>query len=298
MARRVRPLTFWLSPEDQPAWARPMLLGVAAIAAVLYTWRAGTYLEVYYAAAVRSMSMSWRNFFFAALDPAGTISLDKLPGAFWIQVLSVRAFGVHTWAILLPQVIEGVLSVLVCYKIVRRLCGAVAGMTAAVALTLSPAMVSLNRGNISDTLMILLLLLACSSTVAGIASGKWLPMLLAGVWVGLAFQAKMIEAWLVLPALGLAYLIAAPGRGRQRLQRVVVMWAVAVLVSLSWMTVVSLTPATSRPYVDGSQNNSLFQQVFSYNGLGRLDQLSPDQLLTQAIGVKIPPHRPRHGTAY
>jgi len=88
-------------------------LVVALLSAALYTWRGGTYLEGYYAAAVRSMSMSWHLFFFAAFDPAGTVSLDKLPGAFWIQALAVRAFGVHTWAIALPQVIEGVLSVLV-----------------------------------------------------------------------------------------------------------------------------------------------------------------------------------------
>ncbi|MGO9342805.1 MAG: ArnT family glycosyltransferase [Acidimicrobiales bacterium] len=290
--RRARALTFWVSPEDQPAWARPVLLGLAALAAVLFTWRAGTYLELYYAAAVRSMSLSWHNFFFAALDPAGTITLDKLPGAFWIQALFVRAFGVHTWAILFPQVLEGVMSVLVFYRIVRRLCGTVAAMTAAAIFTLSPATVSLNRGNISDTLMVLLLLLASAATIAGITSGRWRPMLLAGLWVGLAFQAKMIEAWLVLPALGIAYLIAAPGGRLQRLGRVVAMGAVTVLVSLSWMTVVSLTPASSRPYVDGSQNNSVFQQVFSYNGFGRLDQLSPDQLLTQSIGVRIPPPPP------
>ena len=115
-------------PKDQPGWARPILFGVALLSAALYAWRAGTYLEVYYAAAVRSMSMSWHNFFFAAFDPTGTVTLDKLPGAFWIQALSVRVFGVQTWAIVLPQVVEGVLSVLVLYRIVRRLCGPVAGL--------------------------------------------------------------------------------------------------------------------------------------------------------------------------
>ena len=288
----LRRLAVWRSPEDQPGWARPLLFGVALLSAALCAWRAGTYLEVYYAAAVRSMSMSWHNFFFAAFDPAGTVTLDKLPGAFWIQALSVRAFGVHTWAIVLPQVVEGVLSVLVLYRIVRRLCGPVAGLLAAVILALSPATVALNRGNISDSLMVLLLLLAADAAVTSVTTGRWRSMLLSGLWVGLAFQAKMVEAWIVLPALGLMYLIAAAGTLRQRLLRIGAMGIVAGLVSLSWMTVVTLTSASTRPYVDGSQNNSLFQQVFVYNGFGRLDQASPNQLLTRSIGIKIPPPPP------
>ncbi len=277
-----------LSREDEPGWARPVLLGVALLAGTLYAWRAGTYLEVYYAAAVRTMSTSWHNFFYAAFDPAGTVTLDKLPGAFWMQALSVRAFGVNTWAIVGPQVIEGVLSVLVLYRIVRRWCGPVAGLLAATILALSPATVALNRGNISDTLMILLLLLAADAVVTAIATGHLRSMVLAGLWVGLAFQAKMIEAWIVLPALGLVYVLAAAEAWLQRLLRVAAMGIVAALISLSWMTVVTLTPASSRPYVDGSQNNSLFQQVFVYNGFGRLDQASPNQLLTRSIGLKIP----------
>ncbi|MGD0313098.1 MAG: glycosyltransferase family 39 protein [Acidimicrobiales bacterium] len=255
---------------------------------ILYTWRAGSYLEIYYAATVRSMSMSWHNFFFAAFDPAGTVTLDKLPGAFWVQALCVRVFGLHTWAILLPQVVEGVLSVLVTYRIVRRLSGPSAGLVAAAILALSPATVALDRGNISDTLMILLLLLGANSTVTAVTTGRWAHLLAAGAWVGLAFQAKMIEAWIVLPALGLFYLVAATGDGLRRLLRVGLMVVVAAAVSLSWMTVVTLIPAASRPYVDGSQHNSLFQQVFVYNGFGRLDQVSPNQQLSQSIGLRIP----------
>ncbi len=283
-----RRLMFWLSPEDQPGWARPVLLLVAILSVVLSTWRAGTYLELYYAAAVRSMSMSWHNFFFAAFDPAGTVTLDKLPGAFWVQALSVRIFGVHTWAIILPQVVEGALSVLVIYRIVRRLSGAGAGVIAAAILALSPANVALDRGNISDTLMILLLLLGANSAVTAATTGRWVHLVAAGLWVGLAFQAKMIEAWIVLPALGLFYLVAATGDRLRRFLRIGVMGVVAGVVSLSWMTVVTLIPASSRPYVDGSQHNSLFQQVFVYNGFGRLDQVSPNQLLSQSIGLRLP----------
>jgi 4-amino-4-deoxy-L-arabinose transferase-like glycosyltransferase len=289
---RWRRLAFWLAPDDQPWWARPLLLVITALSVALTTWRGATYLEGYYAAAVRSMSMSWHDFFFAAFDPAGTVSLDKLPGAFWIQALSVRAFGVNAWAIVLPQVLEGACSVLVLYRIVRRLCGPIAGLVAAFVLAVSPATVTLNRGNISDTLMVLLLLLAADATVAALTKGRQADMMLAGLWVGLAFQAKMVEAWLVLPALGLPFLVAASGSWRRRLVRIGAMVAVAAVVSFSWMTVVTLTPSSTRPYVDGSHSDSLFEQVFVYNGFGRLDQASPNQLLTRAIGVRIPPPPP------
>jgi 4-amino-4-deoxy-L-arabinose transferase-like glycosyltransferase len=287
-----RRLTFWSSPEDQPVWARPLLLVVAVVATVLSSWRAGSTLEVYYAAAVRSMSMSWHDFLFGAFDPAGTVTLDKLPGAFWVQALSVRLFGLHTWAIVLPQVVEGVLSVLVLFRIVRRLCGSAAGLLAAGILSVSPATVALNRGNISDSLMILLLLLAADAAVTAATEGRWSRLLLAGFWVGLAFQAKMIEAWIVLPALWLVVAVMSEGRWPMRLARSGAMTAVAIAVSLSWMTAVTLTPANSRPYVDGSPDNSVFHQVFVYNGFGRLDQASPNQLLTQSIGLSIPPPAP------
>ena len=210
-----------------------MLLVVIVLAAVLYSWRAGTYLEGYYAAAVRSMSMSWHNFVFGAFDPSGTVTLDKLPGAFWVQALSVRLFGLHTWTIVLPQVVEGVLSVLTLFRIVRRLCGPSAGILAAVVLAISPATVALNRGNISDTLMILLLLLAADSAVTAVMTGRWSSTILAGIWVGLVFQAKMIEAWIVLPALWLIYLIVAVGSWRQRLLRIGALSVMAAVMSLS-----------------------------------------------------------------
>jgi 4-amino-4-deoxy-L-arabinose transferase-like glycosyltransferase len=152
------------------------------------------------------MAANWHNFFFGSFDPAGTVTLDKLPGAFWIQALSVRIFGYHTWAIVLPQVIEGVLSVLFLYRAVNRLRGTTAALVAAFILAASPATVGLNRGNIADTAMTLFLVLAADAISAALVSGRQRYLVYAGVWVGIAFQAKMLEAWLVLPAFGLAYL--------------------------------------------------------------------------------------------
>jgi 4-amino-4-deoxy-L-arabinose transferase-like glycosyltransferase len=163
----------------------------------------------------------------------------------------------------------------------------VAAIVAAGVLVLSPATVLLNRGNISDTLMILLVLLAADSTVTAILSGRWRHLLLAGFWIGLAFQAKMIEAWLVLPAFALAYLVGAHGALGRKLGRLLAAGAVVAAMSLSWMVLVSAWPAHDRPYVDGSSTNSIFSQVFVYNGFGRVDQPSPNQLLTKAIGLTL-----------
>jgi 4-amino-4-deoxy-L-arabinose transferase-like glycosyltransferase len=272
---------------DWPApWPRrAALVLIAALAGLSYGWASSQdTLEYYYAAAVRSMSVSWHNFIFGAFDPAGTMSLDKLPGAFWIQALSVRAFGFHPWVIILPQVAEGVLTVLVLYRAVSRLAGPAAGLIAALIVAASPAVVALDRGNISDSLMILLLVLAADAVSAAIAAkdhGKhaqaWL--ILAAFWVGLAFQAKMIEAWLLLPALALAYLLDGPGPLARRVRQVVVAGVVAGVVSLAWMTAVTLVPAANRPYADGSSSNSLYAQVFVYNGFGRFGDQTPVQLL-------------------
>ena len=204
---------FWRSPPDQPGWARPALLLVAALAALSYSWGSGSaMLETFYGAAVRSMSQSWHDFFFGAFDPWGTVSVDKLPGSFWVQALFVRLFGFHIWAVVLPQAIEGTLTVLVLFRAVRRVAGAGAGLVAAVALAATPVTILLNRGNISDSLLILLLVLAADATTAAVMTGRLRSLVLAGVWVGLAFQAKMLQAWIVLPALYLAYILAAPVR--------------------------------------------------------------------------------------
>src|SRR5580658_7891586 len=161
-ARRPRAaLAFWRSPADQPGWARPTLLSIAALAGLSYAWGMGNFpLEPFYAAAVRSMGASWRDFFFAAADPAGTVSLDKLPGAFWVQALFVRVLGFHYWVVALPQVLAGVAVVLVLYRVVRRLVGPKAGVVAALVMATSPVTALVNRGNVADSLWILLTVLA------------------------------------------------------------------------------------------------------------------------------------------
>lgn len=267
-----RRLQFWRSPEDQPAWARPALLVISALCALSYAWNLdNTPLEPFYGGAARSMSESWHNFIFGALDPWGTISVDKLPGALWVQALSLRIFGFHVWAIVLPQVLEGTLTVLVLYRVVRRVAGPLAGLGTALVMASSPIVILLDHGNISDTLLMLLLVLAADAATRAYLTGRLRSLVWAGVLVGLAFQAKMLEAWLVLPALYLAYFVAAPAASwLRRVGHVALSTFAVVVVSLSWMTAVSLVPESQRPYVDGSCNDSIFAQVFQYNGLSRL----------------------------
>ena len=139
----AQPARAWPAPWPR----RAALVLIAALAGLSYGWASSQdTVEFYYAAAVRSMSVSWHDFIFGAFDPAGTITLDKLPGAFWIQALAVRALGFHTWVIILPQVAEGVLTVLVLYHAVSRLAGPAAGLIAALIVAASPATVALNRG--------------------------------------------------------------------------------------------------------------------------------------------------------
>jgi len=260
-------------------------VAISVAAAVSYAWgSAHGSLEPYYEAAVRSMGSSWHDFAFGAFDPAGTITVDKLPGALWVQALTVRVIGFHPWAIIVPQIVEGIVTVLVLYRTVRRLAGYPAGVIAAAVVAVTPATVALDRGNISDSLLILLLVLAANSTVTALVTrnGAWL--LATGLWVGLAFQAKMLEAWLILPAIGLVWLVAGAGRPLRRMLDVGAAIGLTAMISLSWMVAVSLVPEATRPYVDGSTHDSTFQQVFVYNGFGRVGSVARGGSALDSLG--------------
>lgn len=234
------------------------------------------------------MSQSWHAFVYGAVDPAATTTLDKLPGALWVQAISAKVFGFNVWSQILPQAVEGALTVLVLYRVVRRLAGPVAGIAAAVVLAASPAAVTLNRGNIPDSLMILLVVLATDSTVTAIRRGRWTSIVMAGVWTALAFDAKMAEAWLVLPALGLAYLVAGRESLWPRIGKIVVLGAVVLVISMAYLVFVQLTPASQRPVIDGGgTSNSIYHMVFSYNGVGRVGQTPPNVQAEQTLATPL-----------
>ena len=198
-------------PRRPAAWARPALLGIAAVAALLYARNiAEAGLAPFYSVAVKSMSVSWKAFFYGAFDPGATITIDKLAGSFLPQALSARIFGFHPWSLALPQVIEGVVSVLVMYRVVRRWAGAVPGLLAAGIFAATPIAASMFGHSMEDGALTMCLVLAADSWQRAVMEGRLRSLCWAGVWVGLGFQAKMLQAWMILPALGLGYLLAAP----------------------------------------------------------------------------------------
>jgi 4-amino-4-deoxy-L-arabinose transferase-like glycosyltransferase len=253
-------------------WRRRALLLIALIAAFcdFYQLQANGYANLYYAAAIRSMMQSWHNFFFVSYDPGGFVSVDKPPLGFWIQTISAKMFGYSGFSILLPEALAGVASVIVLYVLVRRAFGDVAGLLAALALAITPISVVTNRNNTIDSLLVLTSLLAAWAVLKATGQGSLRWLAIGGVFVGLGFNIKMLEAWLILPALALVYLLGAPLRWRTRLLHLVLVGVVMLVVSLAWVVAVDLTPASERPYVGSSQTNSEMELAFGYNGIQRL----------------------------
>jgi len=241
-----------------------MVLGVAA---ALWAWALGGPLQPYYAAAVHSMSHDVSAFFFAGYDPAGVVTVDKPPLAFWTQTLGVAVFGFHPWAIALVQVVEGVAAVFVLHRVVRRWAGPRTALLAAALFALTPITAAINRDNLPDTLLVLLLLLAAYCVTRAIEDPRWLVW--AGVFVGLGFLTKMLAAWIVLPGLALAYFVAAPGSRGRRLAWVGLAGGVTLVVSLAWPVVVTLWPG-AKPFVGSTTDGSIWQLAFGYNGVTRL----------------------------
>ncbi|GLY40930.1 glycosyl transferase [Amycolatopsis sp. NBRC 101858] len=241
---------------------------VLGVAAVLWGWALGSRpLQPYYAAAVHSMSHDVAAFFFAGFDPAGVVTVDKPPLAFWTQTLGVAVFGFHPWAIALVQVVEGVAAVFVLHRVVRRWAGPRTALLAAALFALTPITAAINRDNLPDTLLVLLLLLAAYCVTRAIENARWLVW--AGVFVGLGFMTKMLAAWIVLPGLALAYFVAAPGSRGRRLAWAGLAGGVTLVVSLAWPVVVTLWPGV-KPFVGSTTDGSVWQLAFGYNGVTRL----------------------------
>jgi 4-amino-4-deoxy-L-arabinose transferase-like glycosyltransferase len=252
---------------------RPELGALIALAALLNMWglaRNG-WANDYYSAAVRSMSSSWHDFVFASADPSGVMTVDKPPLALWVQALSVRVFGYHPLSMLVPQALMGIASVVLAYDLVRRRFGRVGGFVAGLALALTPITVAISRHNNPDALLVLSCVAALWCAVRAIEDGRTHWVALAGVCVGLAFETKMLVALVVVPGIAFAYLLVAP-RGRLRAVRQLLAGGAAmVLVGGAWPALMALTPASQRPWISGTSDNSIFSLIFEYNGLGRVD---------------------------
>jgi 4-amino-4-deoxy-L-arabinose transferase-like glycosyltransferase len=248
------------------------LTAVLAFSAVLNVRLLGRngYGNIYYSAAVKSMLGSLHNFLFVSFDPGGLIAVDKPPLGLWVQALSAKLFGLSPLSLLLPEAILGVVAVGAMYAIVARRFGAVAGIASAFALAVFPSFVAVSRDNNLDTLLILLMLLGCGAALRATETGRLSWLAWSATLVGLAFNTKALAAYLVMPGIAVAYLVCAPLPWRRRLWHVAVAGIVLVLVSFSWLEYVNLTPASQRPYVGDTTDNSEINLVFNYNGVGRV----------------------------
>ena len=253
----------------------PELCALVALAAVLNLWALGRngWANDYYSAAVRSMSSSWHNFLFASLDPSGVMTVDKPPLALWVQALSVRLFGYHPLSMLVPQALMGVASVVLVYDLVRRVFGRLGGFIAGLAMATTPIVVAVSRHNNPDALLVLCTVAAMWFAVRALQDGRTRWLVLCGVCVGLGFETKMLVALTVVPGIALAWLWVAPAaRGRMHaLRQLLAGGAAMLLVGGAWPALVELVPASDRPWVSGTSDNSVLSLIFGYNGLGRVD---------------------------
>ena len=258
--------------EGDPAWARPSLLGLLAATALLYLWglSASGWANDFYSAAAQAASQSWKAFFFGSSDASNFITIDKPPAALWVMGLSARLFGVNSWSLLAPQALMGVATVALLYAAVRRWFGPAAGLLAGAVLALTPVATLMFRFNNPDALLVLLLVAGAYATIRALEGGATGWLVLAGACVGFGFLAKQLQALLVVPAFALVYLAAAPGSVARRLGQLVLAGVAMIASAGWWVAIVELLPASARPYIGGSQTNSILELTFGYNGFGRL----------------------------
>lgn len=263
-------------PAPSPGGRRPspwgLRLGLAALAlatALLTVWAIDSASESdYYAAIAVSMSQSPANFFFGAFDPAGTVTLDKIPGAFWIPALFVAVFGYATWTVVLPNALAVVATVVIVAVTGRRLVSPTAGLVAGAVAATTPILIAVSRSNQPETFFVLSLALVAWAATRALTQRSLGWLITSGLIIALAFQMYMLVAWAVWPALALAYLVTAQPVVR-RLWHIAVAGTISVAASLSWIVIVSLIPADARPYIGSTLSNNPWEMVFGYNGLGR-----------------------------
>jgi 4-amino-4-deoxy-L-arabinose transferase-like glycosyltransferase len=267
-----RAARLWRGPEGDPAWARPALLGLLLATALFYFYdlTASGYANSFYSAAVQAGSASWKAFFFGSSDAGNSITVDKPPASLWVMALSVRALGLSSFSILMPEVLMGVATVGVVYATVKRHFGAAGGLIAGAVMALTPVAVLMFRFNNPDALLVLLMALGAWATMKSIEQGSARWFAIVGVFIGLGFLTKALQVLLVVPAFGLAYVLFADTTLRRRITGALLGVGAMVLSAGWWVAIVELIPASMRPYIGGSQDNSFLSVTFGYNGLGRI----------------------------
>ncbi len=249
------------------------VLAIIALGAFLRFYQLGTYTigNTYYAATVKSMLTSWHNFFYASFEPGGSVTVDKPPLGFWVQAVSAYFLGVNGFALALPQALAGTLSIPVLYHLVRKYFGIWAGLTSALVLALVPVTIATERNNTIDGLLVFVLLLAAWAFLKAAETGKTRHLLLGAFLVGLGFNIKMLQAYMVLPALYAVYFFGARTAWWKRILQLGAATIVLLVVSFAWVVAVDLTPADERPYIGSSEDNTVMELIVGHNGLKRLN---------------------------
>lgn len=232
-------------------------------------WKDDT-VNPYYTAAVTSMVQNFHNFFYGAFDPAGFITVDKPPVALWLQAISALIFGVHGWSVILPQALAGVGSVILLYVLVKPRFGAWAARITALIMALTPIAVAVTRTNNMDAILVFVLLLVTFFLFKAVHRAKIGWLLLSFALIGVGFNVKMLQAFMVVPAFLLFYFIATKLSWRKKLVQLVIALVLMLAVSVSWAVIVDQTAASERPYIGSSQTNSVLELAFGYNGMERL----------------------------
>lgn len=232
-------------------------------------WKQG-YANSYYTAAIKSMLMNWHNFFYASFDPAGFVTVDKPALGLWIQTLFAYFFGVHGWSVILPESLSTVISTAIVYHIVKRSFGKNAGLISALIFSTTPILIAVSRTNNLDASLIMVLLFAIWAAIIAAEKGSLKYLLISMILVGIGFNIKMLQAYMIIIGLFMLYLFTANTALRKRIIHIIVSAAVLISVSLSWAVIVDLTPADKRPYIGSSSTNSVLELSLGYNGIQRL----------------------------
>ncbi len=261
-----------LSPED-PRVRYSGLALVLVISGVLNLHRLSQngYANIFYSAGVKSMLHSLHNFVFVSFDPGGLVTVDKPPLALWVQAVSAKIFGFSPMSLLVPEALAGILAVGALYLILARRAGTLGALAGALTMAVFPSFVAVSRDNGVDPLLILLMVLACGAGLRASEGGRLRWLLGCAVLVGLAFNTKTLAALLVVPGIALAYLVCATPSMPRRIGMLALAGVVMLAVSFSWIAFVELTPASHRPYVGSSTNNTELGLTFEYNGFGRVE---------------------------
>ncbi|MFF7866091.1 ArnT family glycosyltransferase [Streptomyces qaidamensis] len=261
-------------PQDAdpaPRWSLPALLAILALAAVLYSWNlSGAGLNSFYSAAVLSGTESWKAWFFGSLDSGNFLTVDKPPLALMVMGLSCRVFGYGTWQMMAPMTVAALATIWILHSSVKRVFGHAAAAVAALVLALTPITVAINRDNNPDTLLVFLMVAGAALALRATRDGRLLPLLGSAACFGLAFNTKMLQGYIALPAVFVVYLYAAGPTWVRRVVHLVLAGVVLAVTSFWWAAAVSLVPASERPYIGGSTDGTAWNLITGYNGLGRI----------------------------